>query len=161
MNCEDYLLMFDEYVENELDEKSAAKVSAHIADCAACADYYKELKRELQIYSQYLHDVEATPALWANVQADIEKVQRERFSSSNFRERLAKTFGASAFNPAFPAASVVLLITLGIIVGLIKYKSTENSFNKETVSQKTDVQSLPEKAGDAAKNEASTNEKKD
>jgi len=161
MNCEDYLLMFDDYVENELDEKSAAQVLAHIADCPTCAGEYEILRRENQVYSQYFLGVAATPALWANVQADIEKVQRERFPSSNFRDRLAKTFGASTFNPAFAAASVVLLIMFGIIVGLIKYKSTENSFSKETVSQKNDVQSLPEKADDAAKNEVSTNEKKD
>ena len=161
MNCEDYLLMFDEYVENDLDEKSAAQVSAHIADCPACAGEYEILRREQQIYSQYLLDVEATPALWANVKADIEKVQRERFSLSNSLDWLAKTFGVSAFNPAFATTSFVLLIALGIIVGVIKYKSAENSFTNETVSQKTGVRSLPEKAGDAEKNEALTNVKKD
>jgi hypothetical protein len=160
MNCEDFLMMLDEYVENELDGESAFQVSAHIANCQICANEYQILRREQQVYSQYLLDVEATPALWANVRADIEKVQHERFSSSNFRDWLAKTFGASAFNPAFTAA-LVLLITLGIIVGVVKYKSTENSFSKETVFQKTDVQSLPEKADDIAKNEVSINEKKD
>ncbi|MDQ3063599.1 MAG: zf-HC2 domain-containing protein [Acidobacteriota bacterium] len=160
MNCEDFLMMLDGYVENELDGKSAVQVSMHITDCPACAGEYEVLRREQQVYSQYLLDVEATPALWANVQADIEKIQRERFSSSNFRDWFAKTFGVSAFNPAFAAAPVVLLITLGIIVGLIKYKSAENSFGKETVSQKTNVQSLPEKTDDA-KNEVSINDKKD
>ncbi len=166
MNCEDFLMMLDEYVENELDGKSAAQVSAHIADCPACAGEYEILRREQQIYSQYLLDVEATPALWANVQADIEKVQRERFSLGNSLDWLAKTFGASAFNPAFAVAPVVLLITLGIIVGVTKYISTEkaseeNASNKETISQKTDVHPLPEKTGGNAKNEVSTNDKKD
>ncbi len=161
MKCEDYLLMLDEYVENELDEKSDAQVSAHIGNCAACADQYEILRRERLMYSQYFPDVEATPALWANVQADIEKIQRKRFSLSNFRDWLAKTFGVSAFNPAFAVAPVMLLITFGIIVGLIKYKSTENIISKETISQKTDVQSLPEKTDNDAKNELSTNDKKD
>lgn len=161
MKCEDYLLMLDEYVENELDGKSAALVSAHIADCPACAGEYEILRREQQIYSQYFPDIEATPALWANVRADIEKIQRKRFSLSNLRNRLAKIFGGSAFNPAFAVAPAVLLITLGIIVGLIKYKSAENSFSEESISQKADVQFSPEKTDGDAKNESSANEKKD
>ncbi len=160
MNCESYLLMLDEYVEDDLDGKSAARVSAHIGNCAACAGQYEILRRERLMYSQYFPDIEATPALWTNVRADIEKIQRERFSSSNLRDLLAKTFGVSAFNPAFALAPVMLLITFGIIVGLIKYKSTENALSKETTSQKTDIQSLPEKDDDA-KNKLLTNDKKD
>lgn len=100
------------------------------------------------------------------MQADIEKVQRERFSLSNSLDWLGKTFGVSAFNPAFATASFVLLITLGITIGITKYISTENSSkenasNKETISQKTDVQSLPEKTIDNAENEVSMNDKKD
>jgi Putative zinc-finger len=161
MNCENYLMMLDEYVENELDEKSAVQVSAHIADCPACAGEYEILRREQQVYSQYLVDVEATPALWSNVQADIEKAQRERFTSGNFRDWFAKTFGISAFNPAFAAAPILLLITLGIIVGLIKYKSTDNSSGEEITSQKADVQSSPEKPDNYARNETSSPDKND
>lgn len=161
MNCENYLMMLDEYAENELDEKSTIQVSAHIADCPACAGEYEILRREQQVYSQYLVDVEATPALWSNVQADIEKAQRERFSPNNFRDWLAKTFGISAFNPAFAATPILLLITLGIIVGLIKYKSTDNSFSGEITSQKTDVQSSPEKPDSYATNETSSPDKND
>lgn len=161
MNCENYLMMLDEYVENELDEKSAIRVSAHVADCPVCAEEYEILRREQQVYSQYLLDVEATPALWANVRADIEKAQRERFSPNNFRDWLAKTFGVSAFNPAFAAAPILLLITLGIIVGLIKYKSTDNSSTEEITSQKANVQSSPEKPENYAKNEASSPDKKE
>jgi hypothetical protein len=161
MNCENYLMMLDEYIENELDEKSAIQVSAHIADCPACAGEYEILRREQQVYSQYLLKVEATPALWANVQADIEKAQRERFSLRNFRDWFAKTFGMPAFNPAFAAAPLLLLVTLGIIVGLIKNKSTDNSSGEETTFQKADVQSPPEKPGSYAKNETSNPDKKD
>ncbi|MGI8640482.1 MAG: anti-sigma factor family protein [Pyrinomonadaceae bacterium] len=160
MNCENYLTMLDEYVENELDEKSAGQVSAHIADCPVCADEYEILRREQQTYSQYLLDIEATPTLWTNVQTDVEKVQRERLSLNNLGDWLAKTFGISALNPAFAAVPLVLLITLGIIVGVIKYKSTENTFNEKTISQKTDIQSSPEKTDGDAKNEISSNDKK-
>ena len=76
MNCEDFLMMLDEYAENELDEKSVVQVSAHIAACWSCVGEYEILQREQAAYSQYLLDVEATPALWANVQADIEKMAR-------------------------------------------------------------------------------------
>lgn len=161
MNCEDYLLMLDEYVEHELDGKSAAQISAHIAGCAPCAAQYETLRREHSIYSQYRLDIEATPSLWANVQTDIEKIQRERLPTGDFRGRLAKIFSGSAFNPAFAAASFVLLITLGVIVGVIKYKSTDVSFSEEIVSRKNDVESSPEKTDEDAKNETSISDGKD
>lgn len=159
MNCEYFLMMLDEYVENELDEKSAIQVSAHVADCPACAGEYEILRREQHVYSQYLVDVEATPALWANVQADIEKAQRERFSPNNFRDWFAKIFGIPAFNPAFAAAPILLLVTLGIIVGLIKYKPTDNSSTEEITSQKADVQSSPKKSENYATNKAPSPDK--
>jgi hypothetical protein len=152
--------MLDEYVERELDEKSAVQVSTHLTGCAGCAGEYEMLRRELQTYSQYLPHIEATPMLWANVQAEVEKAQRERFSLSNFPEWIAKTFGKSTFNPAFAATSLVLLITFGIIVGLIKYNLSENTFNEKTVSQKTDVQSSSAKTDTDTKNEISSNDKK-
>lgn len=160
MNCEDCLLMLDEYVEHELGEKSAVQVSAHLDACAACEREYEMLRRELQAYSQYLPDIEATPIVWANVQARVEKAQRERFSLSNLSNWLAKTFGKPAFNPAFAATSLALLMTLGIIVGLIKYNLSENTFNEKTVSQKTGVQDLRGKTDTETKNEISSNDKK-
>jgi hypothetical protein len=154
MNCEECLLILDEYADSELDEKSSGQVSAHIKDCPVCANEYEMLQRERQIYSQYPLDIKATPTLWANIQANIEEVQREKISLSNLGYRLAKFFGVSTFNPAFTAAPLVLLlITFGIIIGLIKYKSAENTFSEETALHKTQVQSAPEKIGNNPKNE--------
>lgn len=153
MNCEDCLLMLDEYVEHELDEKSAVLVSTHLDACRACGGEYRLLLRELQTYSQYLLSVKATPALWTNVRADIEKAQGERFSLNNLHNWAAKAFSFSAFNPAFAAVPLALLITLGIVIGIITYESSENPNNEKVVSQKTDIQSLPEKTNGDAINE--------
>jgi uncharacterized membrane protein len=162
MNCEECLLILDEYADSELDEKSAVRVSAHINDCLACASEYEMLRREQQIYSQYPLEVEATPALWANIQANIEEIRRERTALGSFGYRLANFFGVSTFNPTFAAVPfVLLLITLGIIIGLIKYKSAEKTFSEETVFQKTGVQYAPEKIGNSQKNETQSLIKKD
>lgn len=161
MNCEDCLLMLDEFVENELDKRNVSQVSAHLEGCAECAGEYQMLRRELQAYSQYLPNIQATPALWINIQADFEKAGRERFSFGSFRFWFKKTFGAPAFKPAFAALSLTLLITLGIIIGLTKFKPGENSFGETTVSQKTDFQSAPEKSDENANKKILNNDKKD
>lgn len=141
MNCEDFLLMLDDYLEDELDGKSSAQVSAHLAACQSCADYYQELKREQEIYSQYLLGVEAPPALWANVLAGVEEIQRERPSSGNLRERLIKIFAVPSFNPAL-TASLALFFVFAALIGLIKYKSAENDFDEEIISQNNNNQTL-------------------
>lgn len=148
MNCEDFLLMLDDYVEDELDRKSSAQVSAHLAACQSCADYYQELKREQELYSQYLPGVEATPALRAKVLAGVEEIQRERSSSGSLRKRLIKFFPIPSFNPTFAAASIALFFVFAATVGLIKYKSPENEFNQEIISQNNSyqIQSLPEES---------------
>lgn len=137
--------MLDDYLENELDRKSSAQVSAHLAACQSCADYYRELKREQEMYSQYLLGVEATPALWANVLAGVEEIERKRSSSGSLRERLIKIFGVPSFNPALAAASLALFFVFAAVVGLIKYKSAKNEFNEEIISQNNNqIQSSPE-----------------
>ncbi len=95
-------------------------------------------------------DIYAFPALKRQFRfgltfRQILKNSTQAFFIENFRDWLAKTFDVSAFNPAFAAVPIVLLVTLGIIVGLMKYKSTENSFSGNVISQKGDTQSSPEK----------------
>lgn len=160
MNCEDCLLMLDEYVESELDEKSSAQVSAHLDSCQACAGEYEMMRRELRAYSEFLPNMEASPALWANVQVSVEKAKRERFSLKKPSRWIAASFGKRAFNPAFTAVPLALLIALVVTIGLIKYKSTENMFDEKIVSQKIDVKASPEKPNVNTENEKPSDNKK-
>jgi anti-sigma factor RsiW len=143
--------MLDQYVEDELDEKRAAQASSHVNACAECACYYEDLKRERQIYFRYFTSLEATPALWVGVRAGIEEIERNRVSVDHrFRERLAAAFGISSFNPAYAAVALALLITFGVVIGVIKYQFAESRSQSELASQKGDalrVKSLPGERG--------------
>jgi len=149
MNCEDCLLMLDEYVENELDEtKAAQEIAAHLGGCRACASECEMLRRELQAYSQYLPGIEATPALRAKVRTAIEQAQKEQFSYWKRSFPPVRIFGKPALNPAFVGVPLVLLVIFAGIVGLIQFKSPESAADEQTFSQKADFQYSPENAID-------------
>jgi anti-sigma factor RsiW len=73
MRCEECFVLLDDYIEHELNAKNTDRVAAHLAACETCVRSYQELIREQKAYAQYLLGVEATPALWNNLQASIEE----------------------------------------------------------------------------------------
>ncbi len=50
MNCENYILLLDEYLNNELEEKLHGSVSNHLAICEDCRDEMRVLKLESGFY---------------------------------------------------------------------------------------------------------------
>ncbi len=144
MSCEECRTMLDEYVEDELNERQTAQASSHINVCAECADHYEDLKRERQTYFRYFTSLEATPALWVGVRAAIEEIDRNRASGNQgLGERLAATFGISSFNSAYGAVALALLITLGVVIGVIKFQTAGNSSQPEPAAQKGDAPQPP------------------
>ncbi|HYP27753.1 MAG TPA: zf-HC2 domain-containing protein [Blastocatellia bacterium] len=128
MECEDYLTSIEEYFDGELDAQAAARVRAHTESCAGCASYYEELKAEQAAYAHYRRDVDVTPAMWAAVEARIERENTpaprvdlsERVSPfARLREWLVAAFGAPRLSPAFAAALVVAAV--GITVAVMVY----------------------------------------
>src|SRR5215467_5273293 len=91
MNCEKWLPLIEEYVDGELDESSVKNLRAHLASCSACATEHKQLLKEQELYQNYVRDLEVTPALWATVQA---RIQRDGAGPSVFErlQRLASAF---------------------------------------------------------------------
>src|SRR5437879_1043587 len=112
MKCNEYLEVIDEYIEGELGESDVRQVTMHMAACQECRHRYEALRREHRIYAQYLLDIEATPALWAGLQAEIAKVKTTR--ESRFWARLSKwlgaPFGSPRFRPALVASLAVIII---------------------------------------------------
>jgi hypothetical protein len=72
MNCDECLLSLEEYVYGELEASASGALSAHLADCGACAGEHTETRRELEIYGRCA--VKAPPTLWAAV---LEKIEEE------------------------------------------------------------------------------------
>jgi hypothetical protein len=127
MKCEECLLVIEEYVDGDLEERDAGRVTAHLAACNSCAAISEDLTREQEIYSYYQRDVEVTPALWNGIKTRIEEENAGRSFGilTNLRELFAQIFRAPRFSPALAAALV--LVTVGITVVVMRYITPNNS----------------------------------
>lgn len=143
MRCEECLAAIDEYVEGELGEAAASQVSAHIAACALCSHHYEDLIREQKMYAQYLLDVEATPALWAGLEAGIREVKAAR--ASRLGTRLRRWFAAPFGTPRLSHALTIslALITIGITVSIVRYMNSHEATRQDNISQKSKSAGVP------------------
>ena len=121
MKCEDYLPIIESYVDGELDGTTAQRVRTHLATCDSCQEFVAELRQEQEVYSLYSREVDITPAMWAAVQARIEKEKPAR--SSNIFEGVGNwlrgLFGTPRLSPALAAA--LIIATVGTTVVVMKY----------------------------------------
>jgi hypothetical protein len=118
MKCEEYQILIEDYFDGALDERAAARVTSHTAECPDCAIFYKELAREQELYSRYQRDVEVTPVMWASIESSIREERAGRRSGiiSRLREQFAGVFAAPRLSPAFAAVLVMIAIGLTVFV---------------------------------------------
>ena len=115
MNCENYAYLMDDLMEGELDKQIADQVNSHIFACEFCESEFEMLKREKEMFSQYLFDIEPPIQLPAQFQAKLAAENRALFAvkpTSNLSNWRSKLVGSLAFYPAM--AGVVAIIALGI-----------------------------------------------
>ncbi len=124
MKCETCLEMMDELIEGELDGSLAREATAHIAMCGPCSQLYANLRYEQELYVKYLLDVEPPPALWANLQLELEKKKVIRASQPQLRLQrwLANVLGGLHITPQLAAALVLIII--GLAIGIIVWRTT-------------------------------------
>ncbi|HEX5702111.1 MAG TPA: zf-HC2 domain-containing protein [Pyrinomonadaceae bacterium] len=145
MKCEACLGMMDDLIEGDLDDRLAREVSAHIAICGPCSQLYANLRHEQELYEKYLLDVEPTPALWANLQLEMDK---EKIISASQPQRrlqgwLANALGGLRVTPQLAAALV--LITIAFVIGIMVWRTTtENSRSQDQNPGVVGVQPSPE-----------------
>lgn len=136
MKCEKCFVLLDDYVEHELNAKNTEQVAAHLAACETCARGYQELIHEQKAYAQYLIGVEATPALWNNLQAKIEEEKSIRalpLLLPRIRGWATSAFGMQHLRAAQIAA--IVLVAIGAFIGLIKYKAHVEIPKHDVVAQ--------------------------
>jgi hypothetical protein len=121
MKCEDYLPIIESYVDGELDGQMAQRVRTHLATCDSCQDFVAELRQEQEVYAIYKREVDITPALWAAVEARIEKERPVRSSSlfESLSKWIAGLMGTPRLSPALAAA--LILATIGTTIVVMKY----------------------------------------
>jgi anti-sigma factor RsiW len=143
MNCKDCLAVIEEYVDAELDQRTANRVATHVGGCAECARKYEELKDEQQVYALYRRELEVTPALWRGVQARIEQERsgQAAMPRKSLRERFAGAFGVPRLSPALTVALVVLAI--GITVAVMKFVNSQAGPDATQVVSQTGANNPP------------------
>jgi len=141
MKCEECLPLIEEYVDGELEGRTAERVTQHLASCAACADELAAVRREQEIYAGYRRDLEVKPAHWNVVRARIEQ---ERDAAppavprTSLREWLNGLMG-NGLRPAFVAALVAAVVA---VTAIIIYQRSRGSQGKLAV-QSTERKEKP------------------
>lgn len=119
MKCEDCLIIIDEYVDGELDERQRHLMREHIEACRACAREYKLITAEPDLFARYQRNVEVTPALWANIEARIAAEAPPVSLLTTLRARFTKwvttIVTAPRMSPAFTFALVLFAIGLTVV----------------------------------------------
>ena len=130
MNCEKYLNLIDDLVENELDEQTAEEINLHIFACRRCETKFQTLKREKEMYAHYLFDVEPPADLLAKFQIKLGAEKSAVFavekSPSTFSSWKAKLFSSFSLSPTFAMAGALILFTVSfVLVNLMSEKGDE------------------------------------
>jgi hypothetical protein len=134
MKCEDYLPIIESYVDGELDGQTAQRVRTHLATCDTCQEFVAELRQEQEVYAVYNREVDITPAMWAAVQARIEKEKPAR--SSNIFEGVSRwlrgVIGTPRLSPALAAA--LIIATVGTTVVVMKYLNSPDKLDATQIA---------------------------
>ncbi len=147
MSCEKCLPVLELYLDGELDTQASDFVSAHLSACPSCAEAYRRLTREQELFLSYQCDVEPAPSFWEQTQARIAEEKNARGSAPfvRLKDWLAVSF--NAFNtPRFsPTLTIALLVVaVGITVGVMKRLSSNQQVREMTaVTQNGDSDPHP------------------
>jgi hypothetical protein len=121
MRCVDCLPLIEDYFDGEVEERTAAQMSAHLSSCADCSAALDALSFEQETYARYDRGIEVTPALWARVSAEIarEPISENRIEDRPFLSRVRASLAAalSTLNARPALASVLALMLLGVTAG--------------------------------------------
>jgi hypothetical protein len=130
MNCEKYFDSIDDLVEGELDEQIALQMNSHIFACPKCLEHYESLKREKEIYAQFLFEAEPPKHLWNSFQArlEAEKTSGVSVTPPLISARKTNLFGFWRWSPALALAA--LLAIFGIGFGWSKFAPVEKNADK-------------------------------
>ena len=127
MKCEECQAAIEDYIDEALAVRAAREMSVHLSSCEACSRCYEEFKREQSIYASYQRDVDVTPALWAGIEARMERqpVIKSPTFFEILRQRFVGMFGAPRLSPAFAAALV--LVAIGVTAVIMQYAGSRGS----------------------------------
>jgi|SRR6185369_8274896 len=140
MKCDECLTLLDQHVDDELDEKTAKSLTAHMTTCGECAGAHEALRREQEIYASYLLNVEPPPHLWANLRLELEKEKASTASQVQLRlpRWLARVIGDLHVTPQI--ATALVLITIALTIGLMVWRKNIDASLHQVQTRQVAVQ---------------------
>lgn len=117
MNCENYSLLLDEYIERELNQEKFRQVDVHLAVCASCKNLYQELLEEQKLYSAYISEFKMSPNLWINIQSEIEEKHKRK---SIIQQSIASIFYVPKFRAVF--VGIISFFVISVVAFSLFYR---------------------------------------
>jgi hypothetical protein len=121
MKCEDCKPIIEEFIEAELDEQLSQLTAAHLSSCSACSEIYLKLRREQEVYSQYLLSVEASSSLWSKLEAAIEEEKSARAAKT--LPQIGDWF-AAFLRLRLAGVALLLLLVAGLAIAIVLMSAT-------------------------------------
>jgi hypothetical protein len=139
--------MLDQFVEGELDNETAESLGGHVAACGACASAHEMLRREQEIYASYLLHVQPPEAFWDRFQLHLQHHKAVTTSQPQFRLRRWLTMSLEAWRVTPQLAAALVIITTGVAIGIIVWRTTIDASRQRAQNAGTGVQVLPNVSG--------------
>ncbi|HEX8565811.1 MAG TPA: hypothetical protein VF648_09075 [Pyrinomonadaceae bacterium] len=147
MNCEECLIVAEEYLEEELDLQFAEPAFSHIAECSECCQAYAYLQQERKAFSTYMVGVESSPIIRTRL---ISEIRREQTIANapqlkSLHSRMFSIFQSLRFNHVLVGSLAILLIVggAGFLMSSLSDKTNPGSRDSITLAQRTDTEQLP------------------
>lgn len=120
MNCEKYVNLIGDLVENKLDKRTAERVIAHLVACQSCETDFETLFSWKEMYSDFLFEIKPSADLSAKFAAKLEIESRKPTTvaepSYGFYKRVSNSLAFLRLNAALATVSVLILAALGFIL---------------------------------------------
>jgi Putative zinc-finger len=123
MKCDDCLNLLAEYIDGEVIERDAERLSAHLMTCTGCASEFESLTTEQDMFARYDRELSITPAMWSAIQARTVTESRSDDARAKLKPLawLAGLFATPRLGFAYSGAMAVLIAA--VVIGFIYLKT--------------------------------------
>jgi hypothetical protein len=123
MKCDDCRNLLAEYIDGEVLERDAERISAHLITCAGCTSEFEALTAEQEIFARYDRELSIPPAMWSAIQARTVTESRADDARAKLKPLawLTGLFATPRIGFAFSGAMAVLIAA--VVIGVMYLKT--------------------------------------
>lgn len=155
MNCEECLIVAEEYLEEDVDLQFPEPAFSHIAGCSECCLAYEYLQQERKAFSTYMSEVESSPIIRTQLIMQIRREQTVANATQpkSLHSRVFSIFQSLRFDYV-PVGSLAILLMIGgagFLLSSLSDKTNPESRDSVSLAQRTDTEQLPGEITDIAR----------